>query len=104
MQRRRGGEYDKDCDEVAEHHADERILPDAFHLRTGLLRRCAEWLGVMPSFLLDLLCSLPEEKVGTDCRSENRDEASRECPRPLDVRDQYAADRLAPGNLNRQDN
>ena len=84
VQRRGGREDDEDGNQVAEDHADQRVLAGSARFGSRLPRRHVKRLGVGSPFLLDLLRCLPEEQIRADGRAEDGDEAGRERSRPLE--------------------
>jgi len=97
MQRGRGGENDRERDQVGERHADDGIGTDAmkFLLRAVMLVD-QRTLGHVDALVLGFLRSLPEKQVGRDRGAEDRHDGGEIIRTPGQARHQHAGQRLAP--------
>ena len=100
MQRRRGGDDDRQRDQVGERHADDGVGADAMEF---LLRAIVLFdqrpLRRIDALVLGFLRGLPEEQIGRDRGAEDGDDGGEIVGAPGQARNEHAGQRLAPRHL-----
>ena len=100
VERRRGGDDDRERHQVGERHSDVRVQSDALDGVQPLVRRLHEWpaFGRFPD-VLDLLRRLPEKQIRADRRPQHGDHGRPECGVGQEGWNQKTARCLGPGNV-----